>query len=150
MFYDRVSACSFGWPKTHYVAQLGLKLSTSLLLHPLDCWHHRCVPLWLGLQGAAMSSSLQLGHGWGGMGVPTFLCWCQVLLLIEADQREAVAHAGQMVPAYRSVSPSNPLSSADALCPIRSLLLLLVAAGSRSLEASWRRGDLQRASSEPS
>lgn len=43
-FWDKFSLCSPGWPETHYVAQVGFKL-TILLPKPPQHWHYSHDPL---------------------------------------------------------------------------------------------------------
>lgn len=41
--WHRISLCSSGWPQSHSVAQVDLKLKSCCLSH--ERWDHRCLPL---------------------------------------------------------------------------------------------------------
>lgn len=43
-YWDKISAFNLGWPRTHCVEQIGLKLVTILLPQPLTYWNHKHMP----------------------------------------------------------------------------------------------------------
>jgi hypothetical protein len=73
--WDRVLLYSPGWPVTHYVAQVGLKLFIFPLQHP-ECWDYRYASPWLALFpffyylefGNCIPNIEALSHSWKWLG----------------------------------------------------------------------------------
>lgn len=102
------------------------------------------------MAGSPGTRHVQVSAPWAwlgeGRGVPTLLCRYQLLWLSRTEGSSATCWAGGASRQGWEPLRLTVSAAAAALCPTRSLCFCWLAAGARSLGASWGRGDLQHGS----